>query len=157
MSKHEILLVDDDPQILSVVSRVLEDKGYQITEESSGEAAVQALRSKDFDLVITDLDMYETDGFTVLKKAKEQNPETMVILFTGGRQVTSFLHALQLGFDDYIIKPSRLDELLKRVANCFERLDLKRNNARLEGERKQRVSPLKRPRFQRARRRTLDR
>lgn len=130
MSEYKILLVDDDPQVLRVVGRVLEDQGYQIMEESSGEAAVETLAEEDFDLVITDLNMYETDGFTVLKKAKTQNPETMVILFTGSDHVALPTFARSLGFDDYLLKPPGLYELSEKVANCLERLE---DNRGMEG------------------------
>jgi CheY-like chemotaxis protein len=123
VGSHEILLVDDDPAILRVVGQILEDIGYQVTMESSGESAVEVLGTRRFDLVITDLDMRPTDGFAVLREAKGQNPEVMVILFTGD-QVTSS-HALSLGFDDCISKPCRMDGLLTRVADCLERSERK--------------------------------
>ena len=58
MMTHEILLVHDDPKVLRVIGRILKEEGYQLTEESSGEAAVRTLSEKDFDLVITDLNIY---------------------------------------------------------------------------------------------------
>ncbi|NIS83018.1 MAG: response regulator, partial [Anaerolineales bacterium] len=134
MGKYKILLVDDDPQVLEVVGQVLEDQGYQIIEESSGEAAVETLAEEDFDLVITDLNMYETDGFTVLEKAKAQNPETMVILFTGSDHVTLPTFARSLGFDDYLLKPFGLYELSEKVANCLERLEDNRAMADRQGQ-----------------------
>ena len=123
MGSHEILLVDDDPDILRVVGQILEDIGYQITMESSGESAVEVLSTRRFDLVITDLDMCPTDGFAVLREAKGQNPEVMVILFTGDQVASS--HALSLGFDDCMSKPCRMDALLTRVADCLERSEQK--------------------------------
>lgn len=140
MSRYEVLLVDDEPRILKTAGGVLEDKGYRVTKASSGEAAVEALNGKDFDLVITDLNMYEIDGFTVLKMAKVQNPETMVILFTGSDHVTS-PYVLRLGFDDYITKPCGLDELLKRVTDCFQRFEQKPGVRDNEGARINSASP----------------
>lgn len=122
MGKHEILLVDDDPEVLKSFGRALRHEGYNVTEESSGEGAVRALSGKDFDLVITDLNMYQTDGLAVLKKARERYPETLVLLSTGDTLLTSSL-ALSLGFDDYMTKPCKLDELLRRVGSCFEKLE----------------------------------
>jgi DNA-binding response OmpR family regulator len=118
MNRYEILLVDDDPGILSMVSDALEYEGYQVTSKSSGEAAVKALDTKDFDLVVTDLKMGKTDGIAVLKEAKKVSPETMVIMHTGWP-----IDALQLGADDYILKPCGLDQLSKVVASCLERLE----------------------------------
>ncbi len=124
-----ILLVDDDLQALRVVAEALEWKGYSIATASSGEAAVETLDNEEFDLVITDLNMYETDGFSVLNKAKERNPETVVMLLSGDVHVFSLLHALSPAFDDSLLKPCPLDELFEHVASCLEKLAAKRRDA----------------------------
>ncbi len=123
---RRVLLVDDDLHVLEMMAEALAQEGYEITEKGSGEAAVKVLGRKDFELVITDLNMYQADGFAVLKKARERNPDTRVILLTGGTDVTSPLQALSLGFDDYIPKPCGLEEIFKRVANSFQELERKR-------------------------------
>ena len=74
MKGYQILLVDDDLNVLTVIASSLEENGYQVTTASSGEVALDALTINEFDLVITDLNMYEIDGLTVLKSAKEANP-----------------------------------------------------------------------------------
>ncbi len=125
MKKHEILLVDDDPQVLSMVSKVLRSEGYQITSKSSGEAAIEALDVKDFDLVITDFKMGERGGIAVLNEAKKVNPETMVIMYTGWP-----IDPLQLGADGYIPKPCGLNQLREVVAGCLERLGGNRRGER---------------------------
>jgi len=87
---QKILVADDDLNVLRVVAEALEYKGYRVTAVSSGESAIEALGNEDFDLVITDLKMFEIDGFTVMRKAKEQNSQTKVILLTGdGLETTS--------------------------------------------------------------------
>jgi len=121
VNKCEILLVDDDPHVLTLITRTLENQGYQITSKPSGEAAVDELSRKDFDLVITDFEMDGTDGLAVLRKARERNPQARVILSTG--HIISRVFALSLGFDDYIPKPSSLGELLTGVAKCLEKLE----------------------------------
>ncbi|MBW1795781.1 MAG: response regulator [Deltaproteobacteria bacterium] len=132
MRGYEILLVDDDPDILTVIASAFDDKGYQVTTASSGEAAIESLSINGFDLVITDINMAETDGIAVLKKAKELNPETIVMILTGNRDVNVAMDALRHGADDYMFKPCKLAELWQRVANCLERLELKRRYARPE-------------------------
>jgi len=140
MSKCEILLVDDEPAVLWMTGRVLEDQGYRVTMASSGEVAVEALDRKDFDLVITDLNMYQTDGITVLKKARVQNPEALVLLHTASDPVT-ISDTLPIGFDDYIAKPCRSDELLKQVADCLQKLEHKSDMRDKEGSGKDLVYP----------------
>jgi DNA-binding NtrC family response regulator len=77
--KHEIFLVDDDPFILKTIGPALEGRGYQVSTVDSGEQAIEIMAEKDFDLVITDLSMQSIDGIDVLKKAKEIDPEMMII------------------------------------------------------------------------------
>jgi len=127
-----ILIVDDSPAILTVIASALEDKGYQVTTASSGEVAIETLSIKDFDLVITDLNMHETDGIAVLKKAKELNPVCGVMILTGSRDVTFAIEALRVGADDYILKPCNLSELWERVAKCLERSELRLRYGRPE-------------------------
>lgn len=132
MRKYEILLVDDDLNILTVIASALEDKGYQVTTASSGEVAIEALSIKDFDLVITDLNMHETDGIAVLKKTKDLNPVCGVMILTGNRDVTFAIEALRVGADDYMLKPCNLSELWERVAKCLESSELRLSHGRPE-------------------------
>ncbi|NIO03035.1 MAG: response regulator [Proteobacteria bacterium] len=112
---QKILVADDDLNVLRVVAHALEYKGYRVVAVSSGESAVEALGNEDFALVITDLNMYEIDGFTVMRKAKAQNAQTKVILLTGDGLETRLVHALSPGFDDQLSKPCSLGHLLERV------------------------------------------
>ncbi len=112
---QKILVADDDLNVLRVVADTLEYKGYRVTAVLSGESAVEALGNENFDLVITDLNMYEIDGFTVMRKAKERNSQTKVILLTGDGLEIALLHALTPGFDDLLSKPCSLGHLLERV------------------------------------------
>ena len=121
MKNYEILLVDDDPNILEVVASALGHRGYQVTRASSGQAAIDALRMKGFDLVITDLNMPETNGIAVVKKAKELNRNGAVMLLTGSGDAILIAEALRAGADDYMLKPCKLRELWKRVDNCIGR------------------------------------
>ena len=114
---HKILLVDDDSRILNITSQALEYEGYQVATVTSGEAAIEALYTRDFDLVITDLFMGQVDGISVLKKAKESNPEVKVIIMTGNFDIHFVIEALRRNADDYILKPFTIDELLNRVSN----------------------------------------
>jgi DNA-binding NtrC family response regulator len=126
MKKYALLLVDDDPFILTGVGRELAAEGYDITTVENGEKAVKLLAEENFDLVITDLVMEGTDGIQVLKKTKEINPQTMVIILTGFGDMTSAIDALRLDADDYMLKPCETDEMLFRIERCLEKLELKR-------------------------------
>ena len=125
MSKKSILLVDDDPVILITVRKQLEQYEFDIETAASGEIAVKLLDKKKYDIVITDIIMYQIDGLGVLKKAKEKDPETIVILLTAQSDVSSAIGALRLKADDYLLKPCEPDEVYVRINNCLEKLVLK--------------------------------
>ncbi|MBW1676331.1 MAG: response regulator [Deltaproteobacteria bacterium] len=126
MKKNKILFVDDDPKILTVIASVLEHRGYHVTTASGGEAAIDALCMKDFDLVITDLNMPEIDGIAVVKKAKELNRDRGVMILTGSHDAALITEALRVGADDYVLKPCKMTELWRRVDNCLERSEVRR-------------------------------
>ena len=128
MKKYDILLGYDDPRMLKAIGWALEEKGYHVTKVTSAKAVLDALAKKDFDLVLIDLDLHKTDDIDVLQKAKQVNPETMVIILCCKDDVTYSHDALRVDADDYIFRPCSKAKLWKRVANCLERMELKRNN-----------------------------
>ena len=126
--EYSILLVDDNLHILELYKEILSGEGYQLTEATSGEMALEALESQTFDMIITDLNMGTMNGLKVLKRAKEMHPETMVIVMTGNTEIEYAIEALRLHADDYILKPFRIHHLLKRVSHCFRLLENKKKN-----------------------------
>jgi DNA-binding response OmpR family regulator len=126
MRKYRILLVDDDPFILTGIGKDLESSGYDVTPAESGERALELMENGHFDMVITDLVMGRIDGIEVLKTAKAKNPQTMVLILTGYGDMASAIDALRLDADDYLLKPCEPEEMKLRVARYFERLELKR-------------------------------
>jgi len=126
MKKYKILLVDDDPLILRSISMALKQEGYHIATAANGEIAFELIEENDFDLVLTDLVMDPVDGIGVLKKAKEKNPDGVVIILTGYGDLISAIDALRLDADDYLLKPCEPEELIFRISSCLEKLELKR-------------------------------
>jgi len=126
MSRKSILLVDDDPLILTTIRKQLEQYEFDIETAASGEIAVEMLDEKKYNIVITDMTMYQIDGFGVLKKAKEIEQKTIVIILTAHSDLSSAIGALRLKADDYILKPCEPDEIYVRINNCLEKLELKR-------------------------------
>ena len=131
MESDRILLVDDDPLVLSGVSRQLEAEGYKVSVAPSAKAAIDRLASQHFDLIVTDLIMEGPNGLDLLELAKRRVPDTGVIILTGYGDVHSAIDALRLGADDYLLKPSDPNELLFRIRGCIERLRLRRSNDEL--------------------------
>jgi PAS domain S-box-containing protein len=132
MKIFSILFVDDDPFILASTSHDLSKKGYRVITAESGEKAISMITDERFDLVITDLIMEPIDGLTVLKRAKQLSPETIVIILTGYADVPSAVEAFRLGADDYLIKPCDIEELNYRVNRCLKHLEDKKRRRKAE-------------------------
>jgi DNA-binding NarL/FixJ family response regulator len=138
MSHKSILLVDDEEAILTSIGWALEKNRYQVTTATDGQRAIDELRARRYDLVITDLFMPRVDGIGVLKQAKNLYPDIGVIILTGYGDVGSAVQTLQLGADDYLQKPCDMDDLLSKARRSFEKQDLvaklRMQNERLKSE-----------------------
>ena len=126
MKDYEILLVDDEEIVLTGLSRKLETDGYRVKTARSGSEAIDAMCTRKFDLVLTDLVMDNTDGIAVLKKAKDVNPDTIVIILTAHGDMRSAIEALRLHADDYMLKSYGAEEICIKIARWIEQLELKR-------------------------------
>ena len=118
---NRILVVEDNYSLLELVCQILVEQNYRVTRAKSGETAIEELKKQDFDLVITDLNMGEVNGIEVLRKTKELNPETMVIIMTSNQYMKSYGEALELDACDYLIKPFELSDFLNRVSHCMRK------------------------------------
>jgi len=134
MGKHKILLIDGDPATLDMISQALESRGYQVTTADDGEAALNLISRKGFDIVLTDMVMEPVGGPEVLRKTKEISPGTMVMILTGRGDVDLTGEALRLKADEYLYKPPDLGKLLFKVASCLDKLRLKRKIAQSQDE-----------------------
>ena len=120
----DILLVDDEKSNRVTLSQFLKKQGYHVEASASGPDAVDMAEESFFDLVITDLKMKPMDGLDVLRRVKEINPLTEVLVLTGYGTVESGVEAMRLGAYDYIQKPPDLDEFRIVVSKALERKDL---------------------------------
>jgi DNA-binding NarL/FixJ family response regulator len=127
MTKHSILLVDDEESIRFAVSKDLKNNGYNVSVAENGEEAIKKLDENPFNLIITDMVMEKVDGLQVLKAAKKVRPEPEAILFTGFGELPSAVKAFKLGVFDYIEKPCSSQSLLTRVQSALNQFDLKQN------------------------------
>jgi DNA-binding response OmpR family regulator len=111
-----ILLVDDDPEILSAVRLLLEKKGYRVLTAADGNMGLALAEREAPDLVIVDMMMPRRSGFLVLEKLKARNPDTpRVIMITANEGSRHRAYAEMLGVDDYLRKPFALEQLLESV------------------------------------------
>lgn len=127
-----LLLVDDEPSILSSLRRLLRTGGYQIHTAESGQAGLQILERQAIDLVISDMRMPEMDGAKFLEQVRQRWPATTRILLTGYSDVNSTIAAINRGeIYRYVAKPWDDSELLLVIRDALEGARLRRENSRL--------------------------
>jgi len=123
---NQLLLIDDEPDILRVLSLSLKADGYEVFTAASGEEGLAVFQDKSPDIVVTDIKMPGMDGIQVLRKVKEIDPETEVIIITGHGDIDSAIEALKYGASDFINKPVRDAALAIALERAKERLDIRR-------------------------------
>jgi two-component system response regulator (stage 0 sporulation protein F) len=111
----KILVVDDDPEICHLIEQILKREGYQVDVSFSGIEALQMIRSFNYHLLLTDLEMPGVDGLELARKAKKQDPEIRVIMVAGNTAIDTTVQSLRHGVDIYITKPFNIFELKKAV------------------------------------------
>jgi PAS domain S-box-containing protein len=131
MSKGKILVVDDEPQILALVSRFLRRVGYDVEAAYSGMEALEFLKQSSFALVLSDLKMPEVDGLQILEEVHEHHQDTIFILMTAFGTIDSAVSVLRRGAYDYLTKPLELDDLLSTVERALEHRTVVMQNRRL--------------------------
>jgi DNA-binding response OmpR family regulator len=126
-----ILLVDDNPQNLQVLGKLLQEEKFEIEFAVNGEATLEWLKIKQFDLILLDLNMPGMNGFEVCKLIRSDNEmcEIPIIFLSAESERESILKGFEVGAQDYVIKPFDSRELLARVKT---QLDLKLKTEKLE-------------------------
>ena len=121
-----ILIIDDDPQMVAVISEICKERGHQTIAYNSGQKAIECLAAQAPQLVITDLKMDKVGGLDILRECRESLPQTPVILITAYKTVETALEAMKLGAYDYITKPFKVDELQLTIQRALEHSEDKR-------------------------------
>ena len=119
--KCRILIVDDEKMTCTNLDRALSKEGYTTQTAMSGEKALQMLNTHYFDVIMTDLKMNTIDGLQVLERAREKNPQTEVIIFTGYATVPTAVKAMQKGSSEFLSKPLNLEDVRKVIAQAVSR------------------------------------
>jgi DNA-binding response OmpR family regulator len=121
--KSMILVADDDPQLLRLVSRNLQLDGYEVVAVSDGQQALEQAEAQKFDAILLDVMMPKLDGFGVCARVREFS-NVPIIIVTARGQDQDKVHGLDLGADDYLTKPFSVEELLARVRAVLRRAQL---------------------------------
>jgi two-component system, NtrC family, response regulator AtoC len=131
--KH-LLLVEDESALRQAIAEQLGDRGYQVTEADSGEAALARLGEFAFDIIVTDLRLPGIDGSAVVEAAVERYPHIVAIVVTGYGTVKDAVEAIKRGAWDFVNKPFQIDELLHVLDSALEQRRLKSENAYLRSQ-----------------------
>ncbi len=127
-----ILLIDDEPSILSVLSTLLRAEGYDVEPVNDGEKAKEYLMSDDFDLLLSDIRMTPVNGMELLKIARAKPQPLTTIMLTAYGSVETAIDALKLGAFDFVTKPFKVDELLITIERALEFSNALSENASLK-------------------------
>jgi DNA-binding NtrC family response regulator len=131
MPRSTLLVIDDEPNILTTVRRALELEDYRVEVAGSGGVGLAKLDECDIDLVLLDVVMPEMDGLEVLRRVRAAHPEVSVVMMSGNATIETAVQATKGGAHDFIEKPLSSDKLLLTVQNALSFAKLSRENATL--------------------------
>ena len=126
-----LLIVDDEAAHMRALCDTLEREGYVTRGFTSGREALEALREQSFDLLLTDLQMPEIDGITLLRACQEIDRDIACVLMTGHGTIATAVDALKAGALDYVLKPFKLSSILPVLARALATRALQRENIQL--------------------------
>ncbi len=116
-----ILLVEDEQKVASFIRSALEEQSYAVDVSHDGEDGLEMAEGTDYDLVILDIMLPKVDGFQVLRRLRARKPALPVLILTARGTVEDRVRGLDLGADDYLVKPFALAELTARVRALLRR------------------------------------
>jgi two-component system response regulator HydG len=128
----KLLIIDDEPNHAEAVAESLQRVGYDCIIATSGKAGARLIEDHEPDVILTDLKMDGVDGLGILRKAKQDMPETEVVVITGHGDVQTAVEAMKAGAANYLQKPVNLAELRAMVDKAADRLRLTRANKELK-------------------------
>jgi DNA-binding NtrC family response regulator len=117
MASWKVLLVDDEPAILSVLHWAVQDLGCRATSAHGGQAALDKLSRENFDILITDLLMPDLDGFFLVKMAKKLDPKMKIVVMTGSPELVPHVGC---PLDGLLVKPFGLNRLKGVILKCTD-------------------------------------
>ena len=115
-----ILVVDDERAVRMMLEAALRAQGYKIQVAANGAEAREQIEAEEFDLVLLDLQLGDSDGIEILREVKRSWPNTEVILLTAHGSINSAISALRHGAYDYLLKPAQVNDIRERVERALE-------------------------------------
>lgn len=128
---YNILVVDDESRIRSIIRKYAEFEGHTVVEAADGMEAVHLCRANDFDIIVMDIMMPELDGFSACRQIRKLGDTPIIMLSARGEEYDK-INGFELGADDYVVKPFSPRELMLRIEAVMKRV-----RSRASDERKQ--------------------
>ena len=122
--KNNVFLIDDDKNILTSISMLLENEGYKVSTFSDGESGLKAILENSPDIAVVDIKMPRLDGIELLKKLRRTSNMPVIFLTSKDTEIDELL-GLKIGADDYITKPFSQNVLMERIRILIKRTELK--------------------------------
>ena len=119
---YNILVVDDESRIRSMIKKYAEFEGYTVTEAGDGMEAVHFCKSTNFDIIIMDIMMPELDGFSACREIRKISQTPIIMLSARGEEYDK-INGFELGIDDYVVKPFSPKELMLRIEAVMKRVN----------------------------------
>lgn len=132
--KPRILVVDDEESIREFLEIMLRKEGYEVTCAEDGAKALDIIRKKSIDMVISDMQMPNKTGIELLKDVKAQYPDMLFLMITAFGTTETAVEAMKLGAYDYILKPFKIDEVRINISNALRSQNLEVENRNLKKE-----------------------
>jgi DNA-binding NtrC family response regulator len=140
METSHILIVDDEKNILKIVTLTLRDSGYHVDTAQSAEEAIEKFNGGSYDLVVSDIKLPGMTGLDLLDQVRYANPDVPFIMITAFGSIENAVVAMKKGAFNYLTKPVNPDELLAVVKAALEQFSLKRENRSLRSELRQKYT-----------------
>jgi len=128
----KILVVEDEKKTAAFLAKGLREAGFRAQIARDGEAGLDAARAGQFDLLIVDIMLPKKDGWTLVKELRAAGVATPVIFLTARDSVRDRVKGLELGADDYVLKPFAFSELLARIRSLLRRTPVKSDEIRIQ-------------------------
>jgi len=129
---YKVLIVDDEPIIRKGLRNIINWKNFEcevVAEAADGLDGLELIRKHRPDIIITDIKMPETDGLSMIKQIKEDVPDSKIIILTGHRNFDYAHEAVKLGVTDFLLKPSRIEELTSAISRAVKELNFQKQRS----------------------------
>ncbi|HEX4684047.1 MAG TPA: response regulator transcription factor [Gemmatimonadaceae bacterium] len=121
MNLATILVVEDSPDLVALLQRILADNGYEVTAAKDGESGISSALEHEPDLLILDVGLPRRNGFEVVEELRRKGVTAPTLMLTGRGEIADRITGLDAGADDYLVKPFDTDELVARVRALLRR------------------------------------